>query len=84
MKREHWSGELGATLALIGGSVGLGTLWILPTSIHNNGNALFLYIFAFLIAIAAIPISIGELILGRESQKSAILAFYRHAKNSFL
>jgi len=73
--REHWGSRLGFILAAIGSAVGLGVLWKFPYTIGKNGGGLFLYTYFICIVVIGIPVLIGELMLGRRSQRAAIGAF---------
>ncbi len=73
--REHWSSRLGFLLAAIGSAVGLGVLWKFPYVVGQNGGGLFLLTYFLCIVVIGIPILIGELMLGRRSQRAAIGAF---------
>jgi NSS family neurotransmitter:Na+ symporter len=74
-KREHFGSQIGFILAAIGSAVGLGLLWKFPYIIGQNGGGLFLLTYFFCIFFAGVPLLIGEILLGRFSQSSAIGAF---------
>ena len=78
--REHWSSRLGLIMAAIGSAIGLGILWKFPYVIGQNGGGLFLIAYLVCLLIVGLPIFIGELILGRASQKAAVLCFPTLAK----
>lgn len=80
--REHWTSQFGAFLALSGGAIGLGSLWLFPTALLYCGKSTFVYAYIFFTVILAIPISIGELIAGRHAQRSAVVAFFNYARGS--
>ena len=73
--REHWGSRLGFILAAIGSAIGLGVLWKLPYTIGQNGGGLFLLTYIFCIVVIGTPLLIGELLLGRKTQRAAIGAF---------
>ncbi len=73
--REHWSSRLGLIMAAIGSAIGLGILWKFPYVIGQNGGGLFLITYFVCLLIVGLPIFIGELILGRGSQKAAVMCF---------
>ncbi len=73
--REHWSSRLGLIMAAIGSAIGLGILWKFPYVIGQNGGGLFLLVYLICLFVVGLPIFIGELILGRGSQKAAVLSF---------
>lgn len=74
-KREHWSSRLGFMLAAAGSAIGLGTMWMLPYVVGQNGGGAFILIFLAFLILLGIPLFIAELVLGRQSQKSVVLAF---------
>ncbi|GAB4192413.1 MAG: sodium-dependent transporter [Simkaniaceae bacterium] len=73
--REHWGSRLGFILAAVGSAVGLGVLWMFPYVVGQNGGGLFLFSYILCILLIGIPVFIGELILGRSSQRASIGAF---------
>ncbi len=73
--REHWSSKLGFIFAAIGSAIGLGVLWKFPYTVGNYGGGLFLLTYIFCIIVIGVPVMIGELILGRLSQRAAVGAF---------
>lgn len=73
--REHWSSKIGFVLAAIGSTVGLGLLWKFPYTIGQNGGGLFLIFYFFCLFIIGIPLFIGEIVLGRHSNRAAVGAF---------
>ena len=76
--REHWSSRFGFVMAALGSAVGLGILWKFPYTVGNNGGGLFLLCYFFCVILLGIPLFIGELILGRSSQRAAVGAFAHH------
>ncbi|NGX50781.1 MAG: hypothetical protein K1060chlam2_00632 [Chlamydiae bacterium] len=73
--REHWGSRLGFILAAVGSAVGLGVLWKFPTTVGQNGGGLFLLTYFLCVIVIGIPVLIGELIIGRVSQRAAVGAF---------
>ncbi|WP_420421350.1 sodium-dependent transporter [Simkania sp.] len=73
--REHWGSRLGFILAAVGSAIGLGVLWKFPYTVGNNGGGLFLFTYFICIIGIGIPVLIGELLLGRRSQRAAVGAF---------
>lgn len=75
MNREHWSSRLGFIFAAVGSAIGLGVLWLFPYTVGENGGCLFLLTYLFCLLVIGIPVLIGELLLGRSSQRAAVGAF---------
>jgi len=73
--REHWSNRLGFILAALGSAVGLGTLWKFPYVTGQNGGGLFMLFYFCFTLFFAIPLFIGELVIGRSSQRASVGAF---------
>ncbi|MCB1110073.1 MAG: sodium-dependent transporter [Chlamydiia bacterium] len=73
--REHWGSRLGFILAAVGSAIGLGVLWKFPYTVGQNGGGLFLFAYFVCIILIGIPVLIGELLLGRSSQRAAVGAF---------
>ena len=73
--REHWGSRLGFILAAVGSAIGLGVLWKFPYTVGQSGGGLFLFTYILCIVVIGIPVLIGELLLGRRSQRAAVGAF---------
>lgn len=70
MKRTVWKTRLGFYFAAICSSFGLGSLWRFPYVVADNGGGAFVLLYAFLLFIIGTPLLVGELILGKVTQKS--------------
>lgn len=79
-KRETWSSKLGFILAAIGAAVGLGAIWKFPYVCGQNGGGAFLILFFVFNFLIGLPLFIGELILGRQSQKGVVSSFMAFSK----
>ncbi len=79
--REHWSSRLGFLFAAIGSAVGLGILWKFPYTVGQNGGGLFLLTYFGFVILVGIPVFIGEIILGKNSQRAAVGAFLTFSQN---
>jgi NSS family neurotransmitter:Na+ symporter len=75
VKKEHFSSKLGFLFSAIGSAVGLGVLWKFPFTVGNNGGGLFILSYILCVLLIGLPIFIGEILLGRKTQKGAVLAF---------
>lgn len=74
-KHEHWSSKLGFILATAGSAVGLGALWRFPYIAGTNGGGAFVLLYLLFTFLLGFPVFIAELIIGRKTQKSAVLAY---------
>ncbi|MCH1430727.1 MAG: sodium-dependent transporter [Chlamydiales bacterium] len=80
--REHWGSKLGFIMAAAGSAIGLGSLWKFPYTIGENGGGIFVLIYLLFTFLLGVPIFIGELIIGRSSQKSPSGAYYNLSGHS--
>lgn len=71
-KATTWSSKLGFLMALIGGAVGLGSIWRFPYLVGENGGGAFILIYLCTSLLIALPILIAEIMLGRMGKKSPI------------
>lgn len=74
-QREHWGSRIGFILAAAGSAIGLGSLWKFPYVTGQNGGGAFVLIYLLSTVFICIPLFIGELVMGRASQKSPVGAF---------
>ena len=81
-KHEHWSSKLGFILATAGSAVGLGALWRFPYIAGTNGGGAFVFLYLLFTFLLGFPLFIAELIIGRKTQKSAVLAYSALSNNS--
>ncbi len=79
---EHWSSKIGFILATAGSAVGLGALWRFPYIAGTNGGGAFVLLYLIFTFLLGFPVFIAELIIGRKTQKSAVLAYSSLAHNS--
>ena len=73
--REQWGSRLGFILAASGSAVGLGNIWKYPHMAGQNGGAAFTVVYLICILIVGLPILLGELAIGRNTQLSPVGAF---------
>jgi len=74
-QREHWGSRLGFIMAAAGSAIGLGSLWRFPYLVGQNGGGLFVLLYLAFTFIIALPVFTAELIIGRNTQRSAVGAF---------
>ena len=80
-KHEHWASKIGFILATAGAAVGLGALWRFPYVAGLNGGGAFVLLYVIFTFLIGLPVFLGELIIGRKTQKSSVLAFPSLRKN---
>ncbi|NBO24534.1 MAG: sodium-dependent transporter, partial [Chlamydiae bacterium] len=73
--REHWSTRIGFIMAAAGSAIGLGSLWRFPYTVGENGGAAFVLLYALFTFFLGLPVFISELVVGRNTQKSAVFAY---------
>ncbi|NVB43023.1 sodium-dependent transporter [Pseudenhygromyxa sp. WMMC2535] len=78
-RRGEWGSRLGFILAAAGSAVGLGNVWKFPYITGENGGGLFVIIYLICIAFVGLPIMIGEVMLGRMTQRAPVGAFTKLA-----
>ena len=74
-RRGEWGSKFGFILAAAGSAVGLGNVWKFPYITGENGGGLFVIIYLICIGLVGLPIMIGEIMLGRMTQRSPVGAF---------
>ncbi len=74
MRRGAWGTRLGFYLAAIGSAFGLGNLWRFPYVVAENGGGAFVLLYVLLVFLIGMPFLIGELILGKATRSSLVLA----------
>ncbi len=79
MARVQWASRIGFVLAAAGSAVGLGNIWKFPYIAGVNGGGAFVLIYLVSIALIGFPIMIAELLLGRGTQSSPVMAFSKMA-----
>ncbi len=79
-QRGHWGSKAGFILAAAGSAIGLGNIWKFPYITGAHGGGAFVLIYLGCIALIALPILIGEIIMGKTTQQSAVPAFRELSK----
>jgi len=67
---QTWSSGWTFILAAVGAAVGLGNIWRFPYVVGENGGAAFILVYVLCVAFIAVPILIGELMIGRRGSHS--------------
>ena len=79
--REQFS-KIGFVLAMAGSAVGLGNAWKFPTMVGTNGGSVFILLYLILTFLIAFMVFLGELSVGKITQKDAVNAFSDLAKSN--
>ncbi|MCB1108016.1 MAG: sodium-dependent transporter [Chlamydiia bacterium] len=81
-QREHWTSHFGFVMAAAGSAIGLGSLWRFPYTAGDNGGGAFVLLYVIFTFLLGVPIFIGELMIGRKTQRSPIFAYPELANQS--
>lgn len=73
--RESWSSKFSFILVAAGSAIGLGNIWRFPIMVGQNGGAVFVLIYLFMVLFFALPILVAEISLGKAGQKSVVGIF---------
>jgi len=79
---KTWSSGLVFILAAVGAAVGLGNIWKFPYIVGVSGGGAFLLVYLGCVVFVAIPILIGELLIGKRGHHSPPVAMARVAKEA--
>lgn len=79
---KSWTSGTTFMLAAIGAAVGLGNIWKFPYIAGVNGGGAFLLVYVLCVLFVAIPILVGELLLGRMGHHSPPVAMADVARAS--
>ena len=74
--REQWGTRRGFLLAAAGSAVGLGNLWGFPYKASTHGGAAFVLVYLVVIALVCLPLLIAELLIGRRTGESPVMALF--------
>lgn len=80
--KGKFNSTFGFLMASIGSAVGLGNLWGFPYKMGAGGGFAFLVIYLLMAIFVGYPLVLGEIALGRKTQRAAIEA-YRAADRRF-
>ena len=72
--REQWRSRWGFVLAAAGSAVGLGNLWGFAYKASQGGGAAFLLLYVLIVLLVCLPVLVAEMVLGRSTGKSPLLA----------
>lgn len=78
--RAIWSTRFAFIMATAGAAVGIGNIWKFPYLAGENGGSAFVLLFLISIAFIALPVLIGEILIGRIGRKNSVDALYSVAK----
>lgn len=82
VKRGSWRTRFGFYLLAIGSACGLGNLWRFPYVVGENGGGAFILLYVFMALAIGAPMLIAELMLGKNTRKSVMVATQQMAQKS--
>ncbi|MEK2688675.1 sodium-dependent transporter [Bdellovibrio sp. GT3] len=74
LKRGSWRTRFGFYLLAVGSACGLGNLWRFPYVVGENGGGAFILLYVFLSLAVGAPMLIAELMLGKNTRRSVLVA----------
>ena len=80
--RANWGSKFAFILAASGSAIGLGNIWRFPTVAYQNGGAIFVQVYILIVFLIGFVVLIGEISLGRHTQRNPVGAFSRLAPGS--
>ncbi len=75
--RGSFGSKIGVILASAGSAVGLGNIWRFSTEVGRNGGAAFILIYLCFVLLLALPVMVGEFVIGRASKANTVDAYRR-------
>lgn len=81
-EQQAWSSRLVFLMAAVGAAVGLGNLWRFPYTAGVSGGAAFVIVYLGAVVLVAIPIVMGELLIGRRGRMSPPGSFQKLAASA--
>lgn len=81
-RRENFTSQRAAVLAMAGSAIGLGNIWRFPYMVGQNGGAAFILIYILCGLFISLPIFLCESVLGRSTQSSTFGAVEKTAPGS--
>ncbi|PAB59468.1 sodium-dependent transporter [Anaeromicrobium sediminis] len=74
-KKEQWGSRWGFIAASMGMAIGTGNIWRFPRVVASNGGGPFLIAWTIALFVWAIPLLMGEMVMGRKTGLGTIGAF---------
>lgn len=81
-KRGSWKTRYGFYLLAVGSACGLGNLWRFPYVVGENGGGAFILLYGFMALAIGAPLLIAELMLGKGTRRSVIVATQQMGQKS--
>ena len=82
-RREQWKSNFGFVLAAAGSAVGLGNLWGFAYRASQGGGLAFILLYVLIVLIVCLPVLVAEMVLGRSTGKSPLIAPIKAGGNNW-
>ena len=82
VRRDNWGSRIAFILAASGSAIGLGNIWRFPTVAAQNGGGAFVQIYLVFVILLGFIVMIGEISLGRHTQRNPVGVFRQLAPRS--
>ncbi len=79
-KRGSWGSNIGFILASAGSAIGLGNIWKFPGKVGDQGGGTFILVYLFMLIFVGFALMLGEIALGRATNKNTVGAFKEFSK----
>ncbi len=80
-ERDQWGSRFGFIMAAAGSAIGLGNLWKFPYMAGSNGGGAFVFVYFIILFLVGFTLMLGEILIGRHTQLSAVGAYKKLSKN---
>lgn len=81
-KREQWKSRLGFIWAAVGSAVGLGSIWLFPYQVGENGGAAYVLLYLVCLLVVGFPVLMSEILIGRSAQRNPAESFHLLGRHS--
>lgn len=79
-QKPEWASQTSFIFAASAAAIGLGNIWRFPYLVGENGGGIFVITYLICVVLLALPLLLGEIILGRLGQKNPMATFINLAK----
>lgn len=81
LKREKFSNEIITLLAMLSGTLGVGSIVKFPTTVAENGGAIFILFYFVGLFLIAIPAFFSEILIGKKGHSNALDSYVYSGNN---
>lgn len=80
--KPEWASQTSFIFAASAAAIGLGNIWRFPYLVGENGGGVFVITYLICVVLLALPLLLGEIIIGRIGQQNPMAAFLHTAQRS--